>query len=193
MYNLPHFKAENQREIFAFMQAHPFATLCCVDAHGCPVATHIPVLFEEREGVLYLQAHIMRKQDHAIALATNPNVLVIFSANHAYVSASWYAKQNVASTWNYKAVHAKGIVRFLNDEGLYNMLVKLTNHFEGSVDSPAAVKYMSDEYVRDNMKAIVGFEIELTSINHVFKQSQNKDAETKKAIIKQLGSDSLVK
>ncbi len=68
MYNLPHFKADNQADVIAFMYAHPFITLCCVDAKGHPVATHIPVLFEEREGVLYLQAHIMRKQEHTLAM-----------------------------------------------------------------------------------------------------------------------------
>ena len=169
MYNLPHFKAGNQADIVAFMYAHPFITLCCVDANGHPVATHIPVLFVEREGILYLQAHIMRKQEHTLALEQNPNVLVIFSGEHAYISASWYAKQNIASTWNYRAVHAKGIVSFLDDEGLYDILVNLTNHFEGTTESPAAVKYMSAEYVKENMKAIVGFEIEITAIQHVFK------------------------
>ena len=116
MYNLPHFKASNQEEVFAFMQAHPFIILCCVDANGHPVATHIPILFEERDGKLYLQAHIMRKQTHSLALEQNPNVLAIFSGDHAYISASWYSKQNIASTWNYRAVHVKGIVSFLNNE-----------------------------------------------------------------------------
>lgn len=118
--------------------------------------------------------------------------MVIFSGEHAYISASWYAKQNIASTWNYRAVHAKGVVRFLDDEGLYNILVNLTNHFEGTAESPAAVKYMSAEYVKENMKAIVGFEIELTAIQHVFKLSQNRDEVSKKQIIEQLGSDNLV-
>ena len=192
MYNLPYFKASNQEEVFAFMQAHPFITLCCIDANGHPVATHIPVLFEERDGKLYLQAHIMRKQPHALALAQNPNVLAIFSGDHAYISASWYTKQNVASTWNYRAVHVKGKVNFLNDEGLYDLLVKLTNHFEGNADSPAAVKNMSEQYVKENIKAIVGFEIEVTAIDHVFKLSHNRDEASKKEIIKQLGDDNLV-
>ncbi len=192
MYNLPHFKANNQEEVYAFMQAHPFITMCCVDANGHPVATHIPVLFEQREGKLYLQAHIMRKQAHALAIEQNPNVLAIFSGDHAYISASWYTKQNVASTWNYRAVHVKGIVHFFNNEGLLDLLVKLTNHFEGNAESPSAVKNMSADYVRENMRAIVGFEIEVTTIDHVFKLSQNRDESSKKEIIKQLGNDNLV-
>lgn len=192
MYNLPHFKADNQADVIAFMRAHPFITLCCVDASGCPIATHIPVLFEEREGILYLKAHIMRKQEHTLAMEKHPDVLVIFSGEHAYISASWYTKQNIASTWNYRAVHAKGVVRFLDDAGLYNILVNLTNHFERTSESPAAVKFMSEDYVKENMKAIVGFEIELTSIQHVFKLSQNNDDTSKQQIINHLGNDNLV-
>jgi len=189
MYNIPYFKANNPEEVLAFMHAHPFITLCGVDKQNHTVATHIPVLFEEREGKIYLQAHIMRKQDHTIAFEQNPNVLAIFSGESAYVSASWYSTPNIASTWNYRAVHVKGIVRFMDNEGLYNLLVKLTNHFEGNENSPAAVKNLTMEYVKDNMKAIVGLEIEITDIQHVFKLSQNRDEASKQNIKAKLGGD----
>ncbi len=175
MYSLPHFKAQDQEEVLAFMKANPFIVLCGVDKNNCPVATHVPVMFEEREEKLFLQAHIMRKQDHTIALENNSNVLAIFHSPHTYVSASQYENKQQGSTWNYKAVHAKGTIRFLNEKGLYDLLVKLTNHFEGNPHSPAAVKNISEEYMHSNMKAIIAFEIEVTSIEHVFKLSQNRD------------------
>ncbi|MFP5042737.1 FMN-binding negative transcriptional regulator [Parasediminibacterium sp. JCM 36343] len=186
MYNIPYFKAGNQEEVLAFMKAHPFIMLCGVDANQHPVATHVPVLFEERDGTLYLQAHIMRKQEHTLAYQQNPNVLAIFSGANTYISASWYTNKAVASTWNYQAVHAKGIVRFMDENGLYHLLVNLTNHFEVTNDSPASVKNISESYMKDMMKAIVGFEIEITDIQHVFKLSQNRDAVSKKNIIENL-------
>ena len=182
MYNLKHFKAENDLEVLAFMKAHPFVTVCGVDENNEPVATHLPVLFEEREGKIYLLAHAMRKQNHTMAFLHNNKVLVIFSGDHSYISASWYTNKNVASTWNYKAVHAKGLVHFLDDKGLYEVLVKLTNYFEGTTESPAAVKHLDEKYVTDNMKAIVAFEIELTDIQHVFKLSQNRNEADKASI-----------
>ena len=182
MYSLKHFKADNQEEVLAFMKAHPFITLCGVDENNESVATHLPVLFEERNGKLYLLAHAMRKQDHTIAFEKNRHVLAIFSSNNSYISASWYDTKNIASTWNYKAVHARGIVCFLDDKGLYDLLVKLTNHFEATTESPAAVKHMDEKYITDNMKAIVAFEIELTNIQHVFKTSQNRSEADKKSI-----------
>ncbi len=67
MYHIPYFKANNHQEVLDFMYAHHFITLCGTDANNCPVATQVPILIVEREGELYLQAHIMRKQDHTIA------------------------------------------------------------------------------------------------------------------------------
>ena len=182
MYNLKHFKAENDLEVLAFMKAHPFVTVCGVDENNEPVATHLPVLFEEREGKIYLLAHAMRKQNHTVAFEKNTKVLAIFTSDNSYISASWYETKNVASTWNYKAVHAKGLVRFLDDKGLYEVLVKLTNYFEGATDSPSSVKHMDEKYVTDNMKAIIAFEIELTDIQHVFKLSQNRNEVDKTSI-----------
>lgn len=186
MYDLKHFKANHQQDVIAFMHQNPFVVLCGVDVNNKPVATHIPVLIEERDDKLFLQAHIMRKQMHAIAFENNANVLAIFSASHSYVSATNYTEQDTASTWNYQAVHASGTIHFLNDEGLLNLLTKLTEKFENNPQSPALVKNMDTVYVKDLMKAIVAFEIEVNNIEHVFKLSQNKDQATRNNIIQSL-------
>lgn len=186
MYNLKHFKASKQEDVIAFMHQNPFVTLCGVDENKKPVATHIPVLIEERANKLFLIAHIMRKQLHTIAFEKNANVLAIFTAAHSYISATNYTQQNTASTWNYQAVHATGILHFLNDEALLNLLIKLTEKFENNPNSKALVKNMDKDYVTDMMKAIVAFEIEITSIEHVFKLSQNKDQASKEKIIQSL-------
>ena len=188
MYNLPYFKAKDDKEVLAFMKANPFITLCGIDTNNKPVATHIPVLFEEREGKLFLQAHIMRKQNHTNAFEQNSNVLALFVSNHTYVSASLYEQKNIASTLNYMAVHVSGIIKFLGDEELYNLLVKLTDTFEGNSNSVAAIKNMDAAYVQNNMKAIVAFEIEVTDIQHVFKLSQNHSKKDYENIVDSLQS-----
>ncbi len=183
MYNIPYFKANTDQEVLAFMKAHPFITLCGIDANQQPVATHVPVLFAERDGKLFLQAHIMRKQNHTEAFLQNSAVLAIFQGAHTYISATLYQPINVASTWNYQAVHAAGTIHFLDDAGLHDVLVRLTEHFENNPDSPALVQNMDEAYVSGLMKAIIAFEIEVTDIQHVFKLSQNKDEQTKAKII----------
>jgi transcriptional regulator len=186
MYHVPHFKAANEKDVLAFMQAHPFITLCGCDENMVPVATHIPVLLAERDDKIFLQAHTMRKQKHTVAFEKNPNVLAIFSADHSYVSASWYSTKNIAGTWNYQAVHANGKLSFKDDAFLYDLLSRLTEKFEANPYSPSLVAKMDEKYVSDNMRAIIGFEIELTQIAHVFKLSQNRDEKSYDNIIQQL-------
>ena len=168
------------------MQAHPFITLCGCDADNKPVATHVPVLIEERDEKIFLQAHIMRKQKHAIAVEQNANVLAIFSGMHTYVSASWYSDPQIGSTWNYQAVHAHGILKLKDDDFLHNLLTHLTERFENNPHSPSLVQRLDKDYVSDMMKAIVAFEIEITEIEHIFKLSQNRDEKSYENIIEHL-------
>ncbi len=191
MYHVPYFKANENSEVLAFMKAHPFVTICGIDKNNFPVATHVPVLMVEREGKLFLQAHIMRKQDHHLAFENNANVLVIFQGANAYVSSSWYHNDDRGSTWNYQAVHAKGQLRFLSEDELLNLLSNLTAHFEKDPDSPSQVKNLSDDYLKTNMKAIVALEIEVTDLQHVFKMSQNRNKKSYHNIVEQLAKGDL--
>ncbi len=186
MYDIPYFKAHENQEVFDFMKEHPFVMICGVDEHSKPVATHIPILIEERDGKLFFVGHVMKKQKHTIAFEKNNQVLVIFTGNHSYVSAKNYEQQNTASTWNYQAVHVSGSLIFLGDEQLLQLLIKLTEKFENNNNSPSLVSKMDINYVQQHMKAIVAFEIEVEHIDHVFKLSQNKDEQTKSKIINQL-------
>ena len=188
MYNVPHFKTSDNDEVIAFMHAHPFVMLCGVAENNTPIVTHVPVLIEKRDDKIYLLAHAMRKQDHTKAFETNPNVMAVFYGAHTYVSASWYENKQTASTWNYQTVHARGVLRFLDADGLHNILTRLTATFEQNPDSPSLVHKMDETYVNNMMKAIVAFEIEVTDIQHVFKLSQNRDEKSYDNIIEQLGS-----
>lgn len=186
MYNIPYFKASDEKEVIDFMHHHPFIILCGADKNGKPAATHIPVLFEERDDKLFLIAHVMKKQSHTKAFEENENVLAIFYGPHTYVSASWYQDKTTASTWNYQAVHAHGILRFLDEERLFKLLTKLTEKFENNPHSPSLVQKMDEDYVKKTMQAIIAFEIEITRVEHVFKMSQNRDEKSYENIIEHL-------
>jgi transcriptional regulator len=175
MYDIQHFKASNHQQVIDFMQANPFVTICGVDANGLPVATHIPVLIEVQNNIVTIRGHIMRKQDHSNAFELNKNVLVIFSAPSAFVSASWYSNQGQASTWNYQTVHAIGKLEMQDEQHLYDLLVALTQKFETDAEAPSQVKNLDPMYMHQNMKAIVSFEIVVDQLKHVFKLSQNRD------------------
>ena len=186
MYNLPYYKEKDGDKVLAFIKEHPFAMLIGVDAEQKPVATQIPFLFVEKEGHLYLRGHIMKGNDHHKAFMDNQQVLAVFTGPHTYVSASWYANKQQASTWNYMAVHAKGELSFLEDDELLKMLDELTSFYENDPSSPSLYKELPEEYVMRLTKAIVAFEIKVTAIDHVFKLSQNRDKQSFENILEKL-------
>ena len=175
MYNLPYYKEKDTAIVIEFMKQHSFAMIIGVDAEQKPVATQIPFLFVEKDGQLYLRGHIMKGNDHHKAFTENKNVLAVFTGPHTYVSASWYANNKQASTWNYMTVHAKGEMSFLADTELLVMLDELTSFYENDPNSPSLYKELPEDYILRLTKAIVAFEIKVTSIDHVFKLSQNRD------------------
>jgi len=134
-----------------------------------------------------LLGHMMRKQDHQLAFEKNPNVLIVFTGPHTYVSATWYSNPHQASTWNYMSVHARGLLRFLDQQGLENALKKLTLHYENNNPHSSTVfDNLPQDYTSRLMKSIVAFEIEVTSIENVFKLSQNRDEQSFHRIVEKL-------
>ncbi len=184
MYKLPHFTEENEDVVFDFMNRNSFAIITGYDGHF-PVATHVPLEVEKEGETIIITGHMMKNTDHHKAFLQNENVLVIFNGPHCYVSASWYNKKQVASTWNYIDVHAKGKIKFTDEEGTKKIIESITDKYEGT-ESEAAFHKLSAEYVDRLVKAIIGFKIEITEMENVFKLSQNHDIETRKSIINNL-------
>lgn len=179
MYDLPYFKESDEKVIREFIDANPFAFLTGCDAENKPVATQVPVFIEEENNKTILRGHIMRNTDHHKAFLHNHNVLVVFTGHHTYVSATWYSDPNQASTWNYMSVHAKGIIKFLDEAALEAVLRKTSLHFENyNKASPTVFDNLSTTYTEKLLKAIVAFEIDVTEMKNVFKLSQNRDAES---------------
>lgn len=187
MYNFSYFKEENKQVLLQFLQNYPFAFLTGSFLSGTQVGTQIPILFEEREGVLFLQGHIMRKTDHHKAFIENKNALVVFTGPHAYVSASWYTNPKIGSTWNYMSVYASGEINFLPDEGLIKLMKKLTLLFEdNNTSSPTIFDNLAKEYLSKMLVGIVAFEMRVDKLENVFKLSQNRDEKSYRNIISQL-------
>lgn len=79
------------------------------------------------------------------------------------------------------AVHAKGKIKFTDEEGTYQAIKAITNQYEGT-DSAASFDQLPKEYVMKHLSAIVGFTIEVESFDNVFKLSQNHTKENRKSI-----------
>ncbi|RPI02071.1 MAG: FMN-binding negative transcriptional regulator [Ignavibacteriae bacterium] len=196
MYDLPYHKEQNAQVIKEFIDRYPFAFLVGCDSENRPVATQLPVFIEEKDGKKILRGHIMKNTDHHKAFLHNENVLVVFTGHHTYVSATWYSNPHLASTWNYMSVHAKGIIRFLDDMALEDVLRKTTLHFENdNQQSTTIYDNLPLEFKQKVMKAIVAFEIEVKEMDNVFKLSQDRDAKSYDNIkerLKEQGEDGRV-
>lgn len=187
MYNFSYFKEKDKQVMLDFIEKNPFAFLTGSYLSGRQVATQVPVLFEERNGEIILQGHIMRNTDHHKAFIENPNALVVFTGPSAYVSASWYSNPQIGSTWNYMSVHMSGQLTFMSADELVEFMRKLTLKFEkGNANSQTIYDNLPDEFLSKMMPAIVGFEIKPEKIDNVFKLSQNRDEKSYLNIIAKL-------
>lgn len=174
MYSPAAFKVEDRDQLIAFMRQHSFATIVTYDGI-VPHATQMPVLFRESGGTNgILVSHLARANPQWRHFENGGEVLVLFTGPHAYISPAWYAKTPAVPTWNYTSVHIYGNPRLITDQGnLAVMLHELIEFHEG--DRPDRWIGEIPEEFRDNlMKAIVGFEIEITRVEGKFKLSQNR-------------------
>jgi len=176
MYHFSYFKENDKQALLEYMEQHPFAFLTGSFQSGEQVATQVPLLFEERQGELYIQGHIMRNTDHHKAFQGNPKALVVFSGPSTYVSASWYSNPQIGSTWNYMSIHISGQLRFMSPEELIQLMRKFTLKFEeGNTASRTIYDNLPESFLSKMMPAIVGFEMKADRIDNVFKLSQNRD------------------
>ena len=184
MYKFDHYTEKDQQKVFDFMKENAFALITGI-GQNYPVATQIPLTVEIKDGKIFLHGHLMRKTDHHLAFESNNNVLVIFTGPHCFVSANWYTDPHVGSTWNYMTVHAKGKISFMDEEGTRDVVKTLSDKYEGTA-SQGAFNNLPKEYINQMVKAIIGFTIEVESIDNTFKLSQNRDEASKKNIIEEL-------
>lgn len=187
MYDLPYHKEQNEQAIYEFMNEYPFAFLTGCDSENKPVATQVPVFIEEQNGMKVLRGHIMKNTDHYKAFLQNENVLVVFSGKHTYVSGEWYSNPNIPSTWNYMSVHIKGILKFLDEKALENVLRLTSLHFENNnQESPTVFDNLPVAFKQGVMNAIAAFEIQVKEMDTVFKLSQDRDFKSYQNIMKNL-------
>lgn len=184
MYKMDHFTEKNLDKVLAFMKENSFAVLTGF-GEMYPEATQIPLEIKSVNDKLFLSGHIMKKTAHHKAFEKNNKVMVVFTGPHCYVSADWYHNPQSASTWNYMTVQVKGTINFTDEAGTYEAIKAVTNKYEGT-KTAAAFNNMPTEYISQLLKAIIGFKIEVESIENVFKLSQNKSLDEQKNIIFQL-------
>jgi transcriptional regulator len=155
-------------------------------------ASHIPMMVDRSAGKLgTILGHIARGNTQWRDMVQGSESLAIFVGPDAYISPSWYQKHRedgkVAPTWNYIAVHARGRAVFYTDaERLLAFVTRLTVHFEDLSSTGWRVDDAPKEYIAALLKAIVGFEMRLDSLEGKWKLDQYRTEADRKGVIKGL-------
>ncbi len=177
MYVPSHFSQDDPALLREVMQRYSFATMIST-VDGAPFASHVPVLTREIDGMLHIEGHVARANNHWHALENDPQVLVIFHGPHTYFSPSLYDGKNFVPTWNYVAVHANGRATIdHSDEIKLTMLKALVAAHEP--DYQSQFDQLDAAYRTGNLNAIVAFDIEVTKLEGKFKLGQHRLAVTR--------------
>lgn len=168
------YQNHDAEEIRDFIKYNGFAILVS-QLHQKLWATHIPMLLEKnKKGEDVLQGHISKANLQSEIFAEGIEVLAIFNGPHSYVSSSWYNHENVP-TWNYIAVHVYGNIKPLEGDKLLAHLTQLTDKYEQKSQNPVSVQRLSPDFLKRELKGLVGFEIEIQDIQAAYKLSQNRN------------------
>ncbi len=183
MYVPSHFRVDDLAELHATIGRIAFGTLVTTvrDAEDGQtlVASHVPMMVEPGGPFGILRGHLARANTQWRDTIPATPALTIFTGPDAYVTPSWYETKRetgrVVPTWNYVAVHARGIPTFFDDpERLHALVEELTDVHESSREAPWHVDDAPASYLRDQLKGIVGFEIPIASLEGKWKLNQNR-------------------
>lgn len=186
MYIPSSFDETDQQRQHSFIEAHSFGLLV-TQADDESIASHLPFLLDRDSGAHGRLVSHMARANTQWNDADDTDVLVVFHGPHTYISPSWYSAANVVPTWNYVAVHAYGRMRLIQDDDRLLDLLRQTVHtYESNRSAPWSMDEPEPEFVNGLLKAIVGFEIDITRIEGKWKLSQNHDRERRKRVIREL-------
>jgi transcriptional regulator len=174
--------AETRPDVLrAFLREHPLATLVTHGPEGL-FATPVPMLLDAGDGAEgTLLAHVARANPHWRLLAAGAPALAVFGGPGAYVSPDWYPNKHATGrdvpTWNYATVHVHGIATTFDDpDELLALLERLTDRHEAGRATPWRVADAPADYIRQQLRAIVGIRLPIARIEGKFKLSQNRNA-----------------
>jgi transcriptional regulator len=169
MYVPDHFREDRPDVLHDAVRRIGFATLVTTGLE----ANHLPILLQDG----MLRGHVARA--NPVWKAGDGEALAIFLGPHAYVSPGWYPSKAEAGkavpTWNYLTVHARGTIRWIQDaDWLRAHVGALSDTHEAGRAQPWAVTDAPADYIDSLVRAIVGFEFAIETLQGKWKLSQNR-------------------
>ena len=190
MYLPSHFEEKRPEVLHELLRTHPLGLLVTRDGAGELQANTVPFLLDADPagGPGILRAHVARANPLWREARSDVESLVVFQGPQAYVSPSFYPSKaehgKVVPTWNYVMVQARGTLRAIDDPAwVHAFVTRLTERHESQRTAPWAVSDAPADYIATMLGAIVGIEIELTSLVGKWKVSQNRSAADRAGVV----------
>lgn len=138
-----------------------------------------------------LWAHVARANPMWQTLADKPQAMALFNGPSAYITPNAYpSKQTthrVVPTYNYTTVQLTGQLMVHHDPEMKQQIVThLTQHHEANQAVPWSVNDAPIDYLQAMLKAIVGLEFTVHSVQAKWKVSQNRSSADQAGVISEL-------
>jgi transcriptional regulator len=176
MHPNPAFRESTRDQNLALARARGFGVLTVNGPEG-PLAAHIP--FQLSDDATTAELHLARSNAIVRAGLPAPALLAIAGPD-AYVSPDWYGPHDLVPdqvpTWNYVAVHLRGVLEPLPEDALRPHVDALSAEHEARIagKTPWTSAKMTEGAMPRMMRMILPFRLRITSVEGTWKLNQNK-------------------
>lgn len=186
MYQPSAFREERLETLHELIRSHPLATLITAGADGL-IANLVPFILADTGDKGMLRAHIAKANNQVAALDAGAETLVVFHGPEAYITPSWYPSKKehgrVVPTWNYAVVQVRGTPHVIDDPvWLRTQIGALTSAQENQRSEPWKVTDAPEAFIEGQLRAIIGIEIPILTIEGKWKVSQNRSAADREGV-----------
>ena len=179
MHPNPIFRNEAEARHIALAQSRAFGILS-INSEPSPLLAHIP--FQISDDGKMLEAHLVRSNPIARALKDGPlSAAIAVQGPDGYISPDWYGVDDQVPTWNYAAVHLRGVIELLPDEDLRPILERLSDAMEMRLlpKSIWKIDKVSPDALTKLLRQIVPIKMNVETIDGTWKLNQNKSADAR--------------
>lgn len=187
MHPNPIFRGEDIARNIKFARDRGFGILS-INGEDAPLMAHVP--FELAEDGTELHLHLVRSNPIWRALTEPSPAVIAVSGPDGYVSPDWYGVPDQVPTWNYVAVHLRGVLHPLSGAALKGVLDAASAHFEAQLapKRPWTSDKMAEGTLDRMMRQIMPCRLDVTEIQGTWKLGQNKPAAARRGAADQIAT-----
>ncbi|MFV2056815.1 MAG: FMN-binding negative transcriptional regulator [Thiohalomonadales bacterium] len=173
----------DKEKIDSFINANNFGDLVTF-RDGKLSSNKCPFLYDNVNNRLY--GHFGNSNAQLVDIEDSPEVLVILTGPHCYISPQWYQSEGMVPTWNFQTIQVRGKAKIVAADVLVEILESLSKLHESNLSPQWSMKELESGRLTLLQKMITGFQIDITEILFKEKMSQNRKHADQQNVINSL-------